>query len=283
MPERRNGASGAIRTCFGSLDEALAADLSAFPGNIEISDGLPLHLYWEDRGSDATLVTFNPAVSAEHKRVPSFSGFMTTRPISANVLMISDPSLRIDNRLTLGWHAGNTQQPRLQTTFQKLIEKIAGDSRIVLYGASGGGFAALDQALRIEGSTALVINPQTDLTKYLKAAVDRYLSIAWHDRYTADDLIEACRSSVVADFASQVSSRVVYLQNAADALHVTHHLDPLLATMHPGNQMMTRIMHLEGRHVPPGKDSMIELFRAVTENSDWKGVQDIVRSLELRR
>lgn len=49
------------------------------------------------------------------------------------------------------------------------------------------------------------------------------------------------------------------------------------------DQMMTRIMHLEGRHVPPGKDSMIELFRAVTENSDWKGVQDIVRSLELRR
>lgn len=148
-PERttkwRTGGEPVVYSSF----ETFLADDSVPSGNVEISGELPLQLRWEDRGHDVVFVTFSAAVSLDHKVVPLFTGVRVTEGLKANVLFISDPTLKISTNLALAWYAGSKQMPDLQAQVAQVISHLAGDSRIILFGSSGGGFAALQTASRL--------------------------------------------------------------------------------------------------------------------------------------
>src|SRR5699024_565358 len=80
------------------------------------------------------------------------------------------------------WYAGNQQQPDLQTSLIKIISKLADDlrtERLVFFGGSGGGFAAMFFSYHFPGSLALVFNPQTKIANYSKIATRAYAQKAF--------------------------------------------------------------------------------------------------------
>lgn len=271
---------GSTPHSFASLEAFLERDATP-AGNYDIEHGLPIQMYWAGRGSDTTFVAFNGAVGPTYTTVPAYAGFGTTQHLPANVLLLSDPSMIIEERLTLGWYAGSTRQPTLQEDLTRIIRSFAGDSRVVMFGPSGGGYAALEQARRLPGSTAIVSNPQTDITRYLPAAVERYLEIAWDIEGSAGSLPFA--HQVVDAWAGLVEAQVVYVQNEGDLDHVQNHLQPFLERMHPGNRVARLVPNLGEGHVGPDKDSFMRLFDLVVRTPEWGALSNALDGFQVTR
>ncbi|MGO1312452.1 MAG: hypothetical protein ACTMKW_07880 [Brevibacterium aurantiacum] len=254
------------------LTEFLSTAGTPATGRYDIDHGgLTIPCSWESRGHHTTLVTFSGALTPDIKELPAFVGWGTTRNLRCNVLMLSDPSLAIDSRLRLGWYAGSTALPRLQAKLTRVIRRFAGRSRVVLFGASGGGFAALEQAPRLPRSLAIVSNPQTDILRYHPAAVEQYLSIAWGS--TPDEAAELpFEHEVATRYAKPVPADVVYLQNGSDAFHIERHEQRFRERLHPQNQVHFVRGDFGDGHVGPDKHQFTRMFEAATSERRFSRV-----------
>lgn len=207
--------------------------------------------------------------------LPSFSGWSVTSEIPASLLMFSDPSLLLDPKLQLAWHAGTKDVP-LQYVYQLVIEKIQAalmPRRLVFWGGSGGGFASLYLSARFPGSTAFVWNPQTAILRYEEDVVIQY-GLTCFGSANADALAEKLDGSVVGDVGDvykDAQNTVIYLQNAGD-WHTRDHLQPFLEknglSLPPdgysgwlGNAIYVHLEDLSDGHNPPPRTVIASLLR----------------------
>jgi len=253
---------------FGSFDEFIAsptlASADVYIGR-ELS-GVVLPVRWINRGANATVVIFGGAVSGSIGSVPIYSGIGVGSELPANMLLISDPTLQLSRDLTLGWYAGNKEWPNLQSDLSQLIVALAGGTSIVLFGGSGGGFAALDQGARIPGSTVVASNPQTNILKYYRAPVERYITHAWGGRGNFDLY---ARHDLVSTYASPVDCDVVLFQNMRDAFHLRYHFGPFKEACSNGNQVVGVTSDVGGGHKGLGPQEMVGLLNSVLSADGW--------------
>ena len=267
-------------TRFESIEQFLKFD-GRLSGLIEISDSLPILVYFRNRDANVTFVPFAAALGVKRVRdLPFFGGMSTSAHLTSNTILISDPSLILSDRLGLGWYAGSNQQVDLQRKITLIIKKLAGDSRLVFFGASGGGYAALEQALQFENSTALVTNPQVDMRR--SPSFKNYAKIAW------DGLDEMTKEppviyEVLDAYSRQTSARVVYLQNYGDTIHVEKHWKPFIEAVHPSNQVLSLTPHIGEGHVSPDKETFKRLFSLLTTVEDWERLCTELESLPITR
>lgn len=219
---------------YASVEDFLAKPLSDGSIAVQLSEGA-LRLLLRVRASDALTVFFSPAVTdRQNKEPPFFAGVDLTRDLPTSFLAISDPMLELDPGLGLAWYAGS-KAIRLQMILPQIIRSIAeriGASRIVLTGPSGGGFAALYYATRIPDSVAVAVNPQTEILRYERGAVERYARVC-HGWSEGQDLKEALRPSVQNlpwHFHAGARAKGLLLQNASD-WHVAKHTLPLIRAL----------------------------------------------------
>lgn len=279
MPQRNiHYTSDATR--FNSVDDFLSFD-GPLRGLIEISHGLPIHLYFRNRNSDVTFVSFAAALGVKRVReLPFFGGMSTSSHLHANSILISDPSLILSHRLGLGWYAGSCLQEDLQRTLTIILKKLTRNSRVVFFGASGGGYAALEQAVHFESSTVLASNPQVDIRK--SPSFKNYAKIAWGS--SQEDIVNPpIVYQVLDDYSQPTSVRVVYLQNLGDAVHVDKHWRPFTASSHPSNKVLSLTPMLGKGHVGPDKQSFRKLFSTVTETPNWQKLCAKLNALEVTR
>lgn len=119
--------------------------------------GLPLHFFYDWRDAPITLVTFSGTASAKVHHVPAWACDGISRGLGMNRVLISDPTIKLSTDLRLAWYGGSSQQPALQDEIATLLEGLYRESeRMLLFGPSRGGFAALKQATLLPETTALV-------------------------------------------------------------------------------------------------------------------------------
>ena len=216
-----------------------------------------------NRGSDTTLVLFHAAIYRRKvKNYPLFSGQRITRNLNANLIFVSDPSLSLG--LELGWFAGSRTQ-WLQADLPGILRHISygfgWHQRMIFFGASGGGFASLYYSWHFPDSTAIAVNPQTNIAEYTSKPVEDYAQAAWN--------VPSIESAPITyDLRTLYSrgfpNRVIFLQNAFDGLHRDRHLAPWLRSTPNADNNMWLLMGRWGRgHVPP--DSA--LLKKVLESS----------------
>jgi|GEM_PF-2926513 len=242
------------------------------PGMLTIMHGgVPIDVNNNHRGFDATVVFFNAAIAAsaaESMRFPVFTGSGVSRNLAANRIFVNDPSLYVDDSLLLGWYAGNRLQPDLQDVIARIVRLITrqhGVRRTVLFGASGGGFAAIETASRLTGSIAVPVNPQTSISRYWSTAVRAYTTGAWGvdaEEYDPLSLVPAC-TDLVDRFSRPVDARMVYVQNTGDDAHVERHYEPfLLAARRGGNDVTPVLIDSGPGHVAPAKEVLTSVLEA---------------------
>jgi hypothetical protein len=164
--------------------------------------------------------------------LPVFTGLGVTSGIATSMFIPSDPVLGLDETLSLAWHFG-CEGIRLQAITIRIVQKLQAlldAPRVVTWGGSGGGFAALRVAKNVQNSIALVWNPQTDIAQYVPEFVARYRGVAF-PAIAADCSFpsdgEQFPSLCTDLFSAGYQGNILYLQERSD-WHVKAHLEPFL-------------------------------------------------------
>lgn len=239
--------------------------------------GLPVDFLYENRGYNTTVVGFHGAIMATvDLPFHTAAGVMTN--VKANRLAVSDPSLLLGNGLKLGWFAGSTQQTGLQGFIESVIRqlgKICKVEHLVFFGASGGGFSALEMSSRFPKSLAVPMNPQTSITKYHPPAVALYVEVAWNgvEPFTEDQ--ELTRHNLVESYPSDPVNTIAYIQNSRDKVHIREHQGPFLNKVGQSDrvwQLMDAWGDLKrtGHTTPPKWLCAIILEKVVDSNGEWE-------------
>ena len=244
---------------------------SSYPaGTLTIQQfGLPIDILHDPRGYDATTVFFHPAISPTKAKFPIFTGRGISEKLPTDRIFVSDPTLYMNDRLRLAWFAGNHRQYLLQRVIANILRAlIKKGNRVVTFGPSGGGFAALYYATRLPRATAVPVNPQTDIAKYVAASVSSYAEKAWKvDGPAPANRIPAV-TNLVELYSQPVHNRVWYVQNTGDSLHMKSHFQPFMDSLHSKNRVEPILIAGGAGHVPPPKnDTRMILSAAVRGHS----------------
>lgn len=247
-------------------------------GDVEIMhSGRPIHLNWRDMGLATTLVMFTASVKRTVKTVPVYSGRRVAADLEANVLMISDPTLKASTELTLAYYAGSSLHRNLQLDLTRIISSLTEGHRVIFFGGSGGGFPALEQGPRFPGSTVCLLNPLTHVNLIKRSNHAAYFKHAWKSLPPADPSKVRFVNSVIDVYRQPVETQVLCLQNARDDFHIEHYWHPFLDALHPENRVFTLSPALGDGHTGPNKESMTRLFECVIQHDEWS---ELVRAAQ---
>ncbi|WP_420097809.1 hypothetical protein [Brevibacterium sediminis] len=170
---------------------------------------VPALLWCRPEPTGRLLIAFNGAVRRTPEKDPQeiFQRRTWVDDIEADILFLADPTLRSDNRISIGWGQGTQGRyanPAMAQTARFAAECLDIPAGARLYfGTSAGGFQALQAAARDEGSRALVNNPQIDWTKYMPTFVNTIAGYSYEDQPAEDIAIDhPDRTSVAHAFAA---------------------------------------------------------------------------------
>ena len=294
-------------TRWGSVEDFVRA--TDWPPGVQViglASGLHIDLYL---GGDLRTiepgrglpVIFSGAVSKRSGNPgPFFSGIGLGKSVNSPFLAISDATLNTDRELTLSWYAGRTGDSLQEATLALLTAvQQRFDRELLLVGGSGGGFASLFNAARLDVPvSAFVWNAQTDLLNYQPRAVAQYLTQALAMSHAAvaalskEDRSRALRAGgvehrVVPDRPGLGRRRLLFLQNAGD-IHVIDHTAPFVTDTglrHVGggryvddNGALVLVSDFSDGHNPPPREVLVRALRALLDVSS--AAADVADSLQ---
>lgn len=253
---------------------------------------LEINLY--RRSSRAMLVFFNAALASRNSEVklPAFSGTGAPDATDACVLLVSDPVLYLDKEIRLSWYAGALGM-HLQVDLARVLQHIQhllNINKVILYGASGGGFAALFYAPFLKNAIAVPCNPQINMLRYSKGLVSKFLQIAFKYK---DDPTTFERAKIQNKPTMNITvehmrgTRVLYLQNALDKRHFNRDFLPYLQAhgfsrskelveVHSSHLISVCGEHWgEGHRAPPAK-FVYSILHNLTSNDGWDKISSII-------
>lgn len=238
------------------------------------------------------LVCFGGAVTQRAlKPAPFFSGIGISAKLGMPVLAIADPSLALSASLALGWYAGNEKCSDLPRQIADLLDAFATlyQSRFVIFGGSGGGFATISilKYLRTR-STAVVWNPQTSIGRYHAGAVKNYLDLAFPDVFEQqtsgipDRLNFIGIAHHLVDVCSVQDHSLLYLQNQSDKFHVEQHARPFAAARRAMRVSETVFVGNEGSsfwfgnwgvgHAVPPASMILAVLKSLISGQDVRAI-----------
>jgi MinD-like ATPase involved in chromosome partitioning or flagellar assembly len=212
-----------------------------------------LDLYLENFGKrskneiNTILVCLNAAVGNRNEKcAPFFSGLGVNRVLKQPLIAISDPIIS-SLPLSLAWYAGSERSESLQLDLATFLDQIAEkyNAKLILFGGSGGGFAAMAMSSYLKSHTTLLVsNPQTSISQYVYGFVRDYIKLAFPrqranlkgldgrsqaERAKASyEILENC--NILHDVTSlkiRDNVKILYLQNKSDS-HVSGHAVPFI-------------------------------------------------------
>lgn len=250
------------------------------PGISTIYDGgVPIDLLVSPGASSTTICFFHGAIEDQFT-LPVLSGLGISGGLEANRVFISDPSLVLDNNLMLSWYAGNIYQPDLQVKLTKILSKIfkaLKTDKLVFFGGSGGGFAALFFAQMFSHSWAIVFNPQTNIRRYKPSAVRQYMEKAFCMDTEADkvsgNLPSMVKTNLCDLYEGHSNTRIAYMQNCNDDFHIESHLLPFVSSINPETEIFILLQPWAEGHSPPPKSVLTRVLDvAASESSTSEGL-----------
>lgn len=255
---------------YATLNAFLELD-SYPPGILTVHHGgLPIDILHDPRGLPVTAVYFNAAITNPKLTFPFFSGAGVSGGLNSNRIHIHDPSLYINGGLKLAWYAGSLRQPSLQDAITQIIQALVQPRhRVVTFGSSGGGFAALYYASRLENATAVAVNPQTDISRYNSKIVARYAEVAWGITSKEPLSRVPAEMSLIEIYRRRVNNGAWYIQNRGDESHMQEHLAPFLEAAHPENDVKVVLVDAGVGHVPPPKQYIGDVLSAAVSDDEY--------------
>ncbi|MGP6175297.1 hypothetical protein [Corynebacterium sp. A21] len=239
-------------------------------------NGTPLDLLIEDRGATTTLVMFHAALSNSAIRIPAFKGLGVAKDSNVNLISVADPTIALGD-IDLAWFLGNSTTGYLPPIFAELISHALESLQTkltILFGTSGGGYAAVNFGEYFPDCIVLAAVPRLDLTAKPDAKLSTYLSVA-HKASNIDDL-----QSVQSDFIRKplwekykqngLNFDLCLFQNLGDTTFLQYQVIPFIDQLSTDPRLHTRVEWYGRSHIIiPGKPYR-EIIRTLACNQDRK-------------
>ena len=196
-------------------------------------------LYY-DGSNDYLFVMLSAAFDRDKYSPPMFNRWIWAKEgvFPGSVMCIADPTIEYDNRITLGWYLGDNGS-FVADELTILIEAAARlrgvpNNKIVIWGSSGGGFAALVLASKIADATAVAINPQTNVELYEYRKKFEIIRDIFYSKYSDTELkhIASSRFNTSSIWMNKKNnSRFFLIQNKMDLHHYEIHCKPFFRSL----------------------------------------------------
>lgn len=177
----------------------------------------------------------------------------------------SDPTLELNDKLTLGWFIGpeSCDAQKAAAEFIMGTAHAIGASKIVTVGSSGGGYAALALSAHMPGSVGLACSPSTAVDRVSPAHTANLLQAAFPEMSGYDALYAKWPKRVsLEDLYARVRANSFYLvQNTGDHSRLSRSFIPFAASLGlgpdggstaDGRWNLVLEPHGDG-HIPPPK------------------------------
>lgn len=155
----------------------------------------------------------------EHISPPYFNRWKWSNIFHSNIVAISDYTLKIDNKLQIGWYINQGENNiffKLSETIKKVALELGyHEENIILYGSSAGGFAALKLAEYLPLAKCIAINPQTNIKKYYKSYYDKLTSLIREVNLSNEKISPHIKNALI-------------VQNEKDTFHYQKHFKPYI-------------------------------------------------------
>ena len=199
-------------------------------------------VYYVGKEGQPLFVMLSAAIDRNKQTLPVFNRCNWADKFPGHVLCVADPTLELHDDMKLGWYLGTDEHDASEelSRFVRSFAEALGipEGKVVLWGSSGGGFAALALASRIEKATAVAINPQTDIFAYEKARTIEAVRRHCFGNQTAKHIQEhfGPRVNMAQAWRSNRSSRVILIQNKLDTHHHACHFKSFWEALGGTNQ-----------------------------------------------
>lgn len=223
--------------------------------------------------SNELFLLFSGNMDREKMQPPVFQRWSWAKKFAGHCLFFSDPTLHLGTDFGLSWYCGTTTTDPMPV-IAELALGIAGrlgiaPANLLAYGSSGGGFAALRLATLVPELSVVVINPQTDVTRYRPRLVQAYLNSCLGGIAPEEALQRFPRRfSIIENIDLLRNTRILYYQNRKDRFHINHHMRPFAKRMRlkAENDYTTRRCKLimfdkEGGHSAAETEEIFSSFR----------------------
>lgn len=193
------------------------------------SRGLKIPIIINHKEEKFLFVLFSGAIDRKRQEPPVFNRWTWRDRFPGTVLCISDPVLEADPSIELGWYIGSDTVSGAEA-IAELIITIASRlniplNRVITYGSSGGGFAALKITETLKRGVAVAINCQVDALDYREGAVNAMLNVCFRGA-SRDDVRSKFNEKISVLEGWRISSEnahAVLVQNKGDNFHYLHH------------------------------------------------------------
>lgn len=214
-----------------------------------------LDLLIEDRLSPTTLVVFHSALTNHVRTVPVLQGHELANRAGINLISVSDPSIALGD-IDLAWFLGNRGIGDLRNHLSPLIRHAANSlhtERLILFGASGGGYAALNFGSDFPGSMVFVVNPRTNLSARPHTRMNEYLRVC-HSAASITPMLRIRRTFVTENVADKIGTQLPFdallCQNLGDRLYLENQAQPFIESFRQDTRMFHRFDDYGVGHKP---------------------------------
>jgi len=246
-----------VKACAKTSEIQFGANVSLERYDVGEPDGeqMPLRLLIDRApvASDSLVVSLHGSVDRQKYSIPRFERVTSFGDVAAHRLFLSDSTLELNPGMRIGWYVGGSGDD-LTIRYSDLIREMAdrlGASRVLIVGASAGGFGALAMSTYVPGSLALAFSPQTNIGRYSRQwseFLTRHAFAGYRD-YSAVEAQVPYRVDLAALYATRVGGRGWYVQNSGDVVHEADHMEPFRQSV-DDRVAFVREYHCEG-HNPP--------------------------------
>lgn len=254
-----------------------------------ISNGVKFEFIIKRRIKSENLIIFGSgAYNINKLSPPIFQRYSWNNDFDENIIYFNDPTLYLAD-ITLGWGYG-TREIHYLNIIYKIIEKLTISMKIekrnsIIYGSSGGGFMAIILATLLKGSTALVNNPQTDISKYHLSQI-RKLFDEIYSNEDIDNIFKLNKDRInVVDFffKEEYVPKIVYYQNMACEFDMKNQFYPFIENMKRVEEKyffqpidIRLYFNKEENHNPLSKNKTINIIKnQIKVNNEIKNIIEI--------
>ncbi len=231
------------------------------------------------------LLVMLPGMTNRSKGVYDFQRYTWSNSIDGSLMIFLDPTIREDNKLSIGWFQGDGNYYALLGLIDIIKDIIKSEnlneSDIFFFGSSGGGFSSLQLANTFPSSSIIVINPQINLKNFYKKEYEALLDYSFPkvDRARVESVYHT-RLSVNIDFSIRKEA-IYYYQNISDKHHLDNHLTPFLNSLDKNifqivkegeklqrDKKLYILLFNDSKiaHTPPNKNKSLDMIHNILKN-----------------